>query len=88
MQKSLGRAPKGLQGPALPEAYRYLWEMFLDLHSGRSYSQVGPNPLSWTDIRNWSDLMHMSDLREWEVRALKRLDSAWLRSMHKDTRDG
>jgi hypothetical protein len=54
--------------------------MFLSLHSGRSYSMGGPNPLSWSDIKAWDDLMR-TGLKEWEVRAIKALDLIWLKTM-------
>lgn len=79
VQKSLGRAPEGLIGPAFPDRYAHIWDMFIDLHSGRSYSGSGPNPLSWADIKAWNDLMDVG-LTESEVRALKALDNTWLDS--------
>jgi hypothetical protein len=81
VQKSLGRPPKGLVGPPFPDRYAHLWTMFIDLSSGRSYSSGGPNPLSWSDIKAWDDLMR-AGLQEWEVRSVKALDLLWLKKMN------
>ena len=54
--------------------------MFLSLSSGRTYAMGGPNPLSWADMKAWDDLMQVG-LTDWEVRAIKALDSLWLRVM-------
>lgn len=85
--KSLGRVPADLIGPPFPDRYGHLWECFLDLHSGRSYSGSGPNPLSWQDILAWSRLTR-AGLREWEVRVIKALDQLWLRTMNEGENDG
>ncbi len=85
--KTLGRKPPALIGPPFPERADYLWQMFLDLHTGRSYSSNGPNPLSWSDIKAWADLLEVG-LKDWEVRVIKALDSAWLRVHEEDEDDG
>jgi hypothetical protein len=82
-QKSLGRPPKGLVGPPFPDRCAHIWEMFTSLHSGRSYSTGGANPLSWADIKAWDDLMQ-ANLTSWEVQMIKHLDMIWLKIMHED----
>jgi hypothetical protein len=57
--------------------------MFTSLHSGRSYSTGGANPLSWADIKAWDDLMQ-ANLTSWEVQMIKHLDMIWLKIMHED----
>lgn len=44
---------------------------------GRSYGQHGASPLSYTDIKSWSDLMgeYPDPL---EVKVIKKLDSLFL----------
>lgn len=79
--KILGEPLEESIGPPFPDRYAHLWEMFLHLHSGRSYSMGGPNPLSWSDIKAYDDLFGLS-LKEWEVRAIKALDVLWLRIMN------
>lgn len=83
VKKTLNKNPEGLAGPPFPERYAHVWDMFLDLHNGRSYSASGPNPLSWADIKAWNDLMDIN-LTESEVRTLKSLDNTWLASVRED----
>lgn len=87
MQKVLKRTPEELIGPTFPTRYGHVWDMFINLHSGRSYNSGGPNPLSWSDIKAWNDLLHVG-LKEWEVRAIKALDGLWLRAVGEDAEDG
>lgn len=82
--KVTGHIPDGLVGPVFPDRYAHIWEMFLSLHSGRSYGAGGPNPLSWSDMKAWDDL-HDAGLKSWEVRAIKALDVAWLNAMDEGT---
>jgi len=81
--KATGKPPEGLIGPPFPDRYAHIWSSFLDLHTGRSYGANGPNPLSWSDVKAWDDLMDVG-LKEWEVRAIKALDLLWLRVMGED----
>lgn len=82
----MGYAPPELIAPPFPERYAYIWDMFLSLHSGRSCSSSGPNPLSWADMKAWSDIQHI-DLKEWEVRAIKTLDMTWLNTVRESRSD-
>jgi hypothetical protein len=82
--KVTGKPPKDLIGPPFPDRYAHIWGYFLDLHNGRSYGMSGPNPLSWSDIKAWDDLMAIG-LKNWEVRAIKALDLLWLRVMGEDS---
>jgi hypothetical protein len=84
--KVTGRTPPDLVTPVFPDRLAHVWQAFVELHSGRSYSGSGPNPLSWSDIKAWDDLMGLG-LKEWEIRAIKALDSVWLRVMSEDTGD-
>lgn len=87
VRKVTGRAPSDLHGPPMPERLKHIWEMFLELHGGRSYNSGGPNPLSWSDLHAWASLTN-TDLKPWEVHAIKALDSAWLRTVGEDSDDG
>jgi hypothetical protein len=62
----------------MPERLRYLWDMFLDIQTGRTYGMDGPQPLSWREIKAWDDLTE-TGLQEWEVRVIRMLDATWLR---------
>lgn len=91
--KALGLAWTGLEeietepdpSVMLPEGLDFIWAVFFELCSGRT-SGFGLNPLSWTDIKAWSDL-HAIRLQPWELDALKRLDAVWLRAMHDGQKD-
>jgi hypothetical protein len=87
VQKMIGRPPEGLIGPPMPTRVVHIWEMFLSLHSGRSYNVGGPSPLSWSDMKAWADLTN-ADLKDWEVHAIKALDSVWLRIVSEDRDNG
>jgi hypothetical protein len=67
-QRTLAEAPK------FPEAIRYLWE-WADEMAGRSgVGMSGIAPLSFTTIRDWSELTGGKPTRA-EVEALTRLDA-------------
>ena len=78
-----GEAPEELNGPPFPDRYAHVWSAFLEIHTGRSYSSNGPNPLSWADIEAW-DRLFKQGLKDWEIRAIKALDLVWLRAMGED----
>jgi hypothetical protein len=81
--KVTGRTPPELIAPPFPERAAHVWQAFVEIHTGRSYSANGPNPLSWPDIKAWDDLMRVG-LKEWEIRAIKALDVLWLNTMGED----
>ena len=82
--KATGRVPPELaDAPPFPDRFARLWEMFIELHSGRSYGMNGPDALSWSDIHAWNTLTR-SGLKDWEVRVIKSLDLLWLRIMRED----
>ncbi|WP_435371434.1 phage tail assembly chaperone [Mesorhizobium liriopis] len=55
----------------------YLLDWFWNLHSARAESFDGPQPLSFTDIANWSALTGTILLRE-ELGILRQMDAAFL----------
>lgn len=63
--------------PPFPDTLANVWEWFHELHLGRGYGQHGPNPLSYVDIKNWSDLMDVHPLPR-EVLLIKRIDQIFL----------
>jgi hypothetical protein len=75
--KQLKRAPEGLLGPKRPLELRYVWDMFMSLHAGRGSSESGPNPLSYTEIKDWCDMCDVQ-LTTWELDLIKNLDAAFL----------
>jgi len=59
------------------EVVQYIWEWFCDLSGGRSYSEAGPGPLTYTEIRSWAELTR-EELEAWEVKVLKRIDRLFI----------
>lgn len=64
--KTLGRKPKQLaEAPALPEELSYVWEWYLEVR--------GSEPLTYTELRNWS-LLTKKVLLGWEAELIRSLD--------------
>lgn len=84
--KVTGHTPPDLIEPPFPDRASHIWQAFVELHAGRSYSGGGPNPLSWSEMLAWATLMGLG-LKEWEIRAIKALDGVWLRVMGEDNSD-
>jgi len=55
----------------------YIWEWFCDLSGGRDYTEVGPLPLTYTEIKAWSELTKQGP-EAWEVKTLKRIDRLFI----------
>ena len=74
----LGKAPpKQLEEIELPYCVMYLWGWFCELSGGRSYSEVGPLPLSYSEILAWSQLTKTNPT-VWEVQAIKAIDRVFI----------
>ncbi len=63
-----------LEGPECPVDLMYLYNFAIELHGRSGAGMGGLNPLSHTELRNWSDLTGWS-LDPHEVEALMALDS-------------
>lgn len=81
--KITGKDDPDLYVPPFPEPIRRLWDKFLSLHDGRTYGINGVNPISYVDMDAWMRVTGNS-LDEWEVKAVMRLDKAWLKASHDD----
>lgn len=60
-----------------PDLMQHLWEAFLELHSCRTMGFSAPNPISLSDIKNWSEISGVN-LTPWEVSVIKSVDEIWL----------
>lgn len=67
-------------GPSVPMGLEDLWSWFQELSETRMFSEVGPQPISFTEIDAWSRLNRIS-LSPYEVEVIRRLDSAQLVAM-------
>lgn len=54
-----------------------IWRAFCDLAGARSSNGYGPNPIAWTEIDAWLRVTG-ARLDAWEVRAIRRMDAAFL----------
>lgn len=66
----------------MPESCALVWAYFMDLHSTRTSNGFGANPITYTEIRNYSDLMQI-DLDEWEVTLIRKFDKVALDAFEK-----
>jgi hypothetical protein len=60
-----------------PKLFNYLWIFFSNLSSVRSSNGYFANPLSYTEIKAWSELM-VINLHPEEVRILRIMDNQFL----------
>jgi hypothetical protein len=75
-QQATGKAHPDLTPPDVPAEAGHVWRWFMDLNNGR---QAGDLPLTWEAVDAWARLTGRS-LTAWEVDALRRMDTAWLRA--------
>ncbi|MDU9005741.1 phage tail assembly chaperone [Sedimentitalea todarodis] len=61
----------------LPVGARVIWNAFTALSRSRSYSNMGPNPISYVEIEAWCRLMRMP-LQPHHVDIICALDRAWM----------
>jgi hypothetical protein len=77
VERQTGKRPAQLDGPDLPDQGAHLWGWFADLSRGRQMGGMGPSRLTYADMQAWIALMGVA-VEPWEIRALLRIDSAWL----------
>jgi len=72
--KQTGRKPQQLaEAGDLPEELAYIWRWYYEL--------VSPNPLTYTEIRNWSEVTG-NQLRGWEAELIKSIDRIFWKVQH------
>ena len=76
--EALARFLAGNQKPAIPEAGRLLWSIFVDLAKSRSYGANGPNPISFAEIEAFARLNRWP-LQPHHVEIIRALDETWLK---------
>ena len=80
--RQTGKMPAQLEPVEVPQAILYLWGWFCELSNARQYGEFGPMPISFSEIKAWSDLTH-SDPAAWEVATLKEIDRVYLSEANK-----
>jgi hypothetical protein len=78
VEKQTGRRPAELEGPEFPYQLSHLWSAFLFLNSGRASGFNGPQGLSFSEIKAWSELT-ATPVSPVDVEIIKKLDSVFLR---------
>jgi hypothetical protein len=67
-----------LIGPEFPLPLQHVWFAFLDLSSTRGQGFSGPLPLTYNEIKAYSE-MTGTVFEPWEVSALKGLDRVYMK---------
>jgi len=62
----------------------YVWKSFISLHNKRTSNGFGMNPLSYSDMYAYFQLMQMQP-EEWEIDTILKLDSVALEHFAKET---
>lgn len=68
-----------MEGPEFPHELSHLWFAFLSLHSGRTSGFSGPQGLSFSEIKAWSELT-ATPVTPADVDVIKKLDTVYLRA--------
>lgn len=68
----------------LPSSCEHVWKWFIDLHNSRSGSGFGLNPISYSDIYSYFNLIDMKP-EEWELDLIKIMDKKVLSIYAKET---
>jgi len=79
VERQTGRRVEALEPPTpFPMLLSHVWSAFISLNSSRSSGFNGPAPISYEQIKAWKELTGASIL-PWEIEAIKRVDSQYLR---------
>lgn len=80
-----GRMPaEGINQVEFPALLYDLWTWFLDLHASRNVG-MGTSPITHLDLHAYSQL-HRIRLEQWQLSAIRRLDSIALKSANESTK--
>jgi len=79
IERQLGRKPIELVEPCvLPSVVAYIWAAFCRLSNRRTSSETGVNPITFTEINAWKELLEVK-VKPWEIEAILELDEVYLR---------
>lgn len=67
----------------LPDCCFQVWKWFIDLHNTRGSNGFGINPISFTEIKAYFDLLDIKP-EEWELTLIKRFDNEALSAYAKE----
>lgn len=75
VEKITGEVPKELLNLVeLPDIFRESWGWFIDLYNARSSGLTAANPISYTEIQAYFQLMQIEP-EPWEISVIKQFDS-------------
>lgn len=74
--RNTGKRPAALDGPALPDAARHVWDWYCDLSAARQ-SGFSTNPISYHEMAAYFALRRERPA-QWELIVLRRLDNLFL----------
>lgn len=79
VERQLGIKDPKLKDPGpVPELMSNLWELFWVLNGSRIYTENGPGPITFVELRSYLELCQET-LEPWEVNAIRQLDQVYLR---------
>lgn len=79
IERRTGEVPEDLIPPCeFPKLLSHIWSAFLRLNRSRRGGFSGPEPISYTEIKAYTDLTNR-DLEPWEVDTIIELDQIYLR---------
>lgn len=82
--RQTGIRPKELEDIIeLPESCLQVWKWFIDLHNARGSNGFGVNPIPYTEIKAYFDLMEIQP-EDWEVNLIKLFDNEALQAYAKE----
>lgn len=76
--RSTGKMPKQLEIQGPPELAAHLWGHYLALHKERPNNGFGSGKITATTVKDWCQV-YCVELDLWEVKAIGRIDDAWLK---------
>lgn len=82
--RQTGIKPKELEDLVeLPESCVSVWKWFIDLHNARSSNGFGVNPIYYSEIKAYFDLIELQP-EEWEVNLIRLFDNQALEAYSKE----
>lgn len=78
VKRTTGKTPDELVEKPIPYQLSYLWQHFLSLNTARGSGMNGPLPISFSEIKAWSDLT-ATPVNPLEVEILKKIDNLYVR---------
>ncbi len=81
-REMLIQAGKGVKAQAPPKCVDHVWAWFWELNGARSSNGFGYDPVSYIEIKAWSELVQANP-QDWEIRMIKAMDSTFLAETNK-----